>query len=375
LTTTICWDDAFAVHDTGRAAMYLYEGGLVEAEEQHIDNPRRGVRLRRLLTRAGLDEMLRFVTPEPATVQDIERAHAPEHVRRMREVSASGGGDAGGGYTPMDGRSYDLALLSAGSAIACTRDVLDGRTDNAYAMVRRAGHHAWREQGYGFCIFNNCAVAARWAQATEGIERVAVIDIDVHHGNGSEAIFWEDPSVLTISLHQDSMFPPDTGAVTDAGGGAGIGTNVNVPLPAGVGDGGYHFALDRIVDPVVRAFSPELLIVACGLDGSVFDPMARLSLTAKGFAGVAERLLRLARDECGGRLVLVQEGGYSPVYAPFCGLAMIETIACVPVHADPFQDFLAPVLAVITDAQRDEVEGVATALSRHWPVLAAARPA
>jgi acetoin utilization deacetylase AcuC-like enzyme len=274
-------------------------------------------------------------------VDDLLRVHSPEHVERMRAVSAEGGGDAGGGYTPMDGSSYELALLSAGSALTGLEHVLAAGGGVAHAMLRRSGHHAWRDSGYGFCIFNNCAVAAAAARAQHGLERVAVVDVDAHHGNGTEAIFQHDPGVLTVSIHQDRSFPVETGGVDSVGEGDGAGFNVNVNLPAGSGDPGYLDALDRVVLPILLEFSPQLLVVACGVDASLFDPMARLCVTAAGFAQVAARLLDVAREACGGRLLSVQEGGYSHVYSPFCWLAFVETVAGLEPHEDPWEPFVA----------------------------------
>lgn len=340
MATALCWDERFGTHDMGRGAMYLPVEGLLE-DDLHVDNTARIVRTRMLVRNAGLDDVLVLLEPREATAAELERVHSYEHVEAMRAVSEAGAGDAGGGYTPMDGRSYELALLSAGSALTGLEAVLSGRVTTAHAMLRRSGHHAWRESGYGFCVFNNCAVAARAAQTDFGVERVAIVDIDAHHGNGTEAIFASDPSVLTISIHQDRSFPVETGAVDNVGEGPGTGRNVNVNLPAGVGDPGYLDAIDRIVCPILREFRPELLIVACGVDASLFDPLSRLGVTAGGFAMIAERLVEVAGGTCDGRLLSVQEGGYSHVYAPFCWLAIIETIAGLERHEDPFEAFVA----------------------------------
>jgi acetoin utilization deacetylase AcuC-like enzyme len=369
MRTTLTWSERFAQHDMGDWAIYVPPTGLVEPDV-HLDNPKRTARLRLLIAKTGLEERLDPVVPRAATPEEIETVHSAEHVARMRAVSAAGGGDAGGGFTPMDGESYELALLGAGSAITAVEHVASGRADNAYALVRRAGHHAWRDSGFGFCIFNNVAVAARFAQHELGVDRVAIVDIDVHHGNGTEAIFAEDPSVLTISLHQERMFPPDSGDADVIGAGDGRGANVNLPLPPGTGDEAYHRAIDRAVAPVLHAFGPDLLLVACGLDASLFDPMARLAVTARGYGGIARRLLDAAAELCGGRAVFVQEGGYSPVYAPFCGMAVIEALAAVAEpHEDPFEPFIAPVVRQLADYQREAVDALVEHHAAHWEVL------
>ena len=367
MASAVCWDDRFATHDMGRGGLYLPVEGLVE-DDIHIDNAARIVRTRSLLARTGVDQLLRMVSPRDATPEELLRVHSPEHVERMREVSEAGGGDAGGGYTPMDPESQGLALLSAGSALTALELVLGSEVGTAHAMLRRSGHHAWRDSGYGFCIFNNCAIVAAAARAQFGLERVAVVDVDAHHGNGTEAIFLSDPSVLTVSIQQDRSFPVETGSVGTVGEGDGEGTNVNVNLPAGAGDPAYHDALDRIVVPILLEYRPQLLIVACGVDASLFDPLSRLGVTARGFAGIAGRLLAVADEVCDGRLVSVQEGGYSHVYAPFCWLTMIETIARLERHDDPFEDFIAgqPACREFAPWQREANDTTLAALKPYW---------
>jgi acetoin utilization deacetylase AcuC-like enzyme len=359
--TTLTWSERFGVHDMGDWAIYVPPAGLVEPDV-HIDNPKRTARLRRLIAKVGLDRRLDVIAPRPATVEELEAVHSPEHVERMRAVSEAGCGDAGGGFTPMNGESYDLALLSAGSVLTCVERVLNGEAHRAYAIGRRSGHHASRDTGYGFCIFNNVAVAARAAQRA-GIERVAIVDIDAHHGNGTEAIFYDDPSVLTISVHEDRMFPIETGGREARGGPGAEGSNINVPLAPGTGDGGYLYAIDRIVVPALDAYKPEFLLVVAGVDGSMYDPLSTFALTAAGFATVAERLVGVGEEYAGGRIVFEQEGGYSPVYAPFCWLALLETLAGAPRSDDPFAPFLAGAGFVeLAPHQRQLVDGLAADL-------------
>ncbi len=370
VASALCWDERFATHDMGRGAMYLPIEGLIE-DDLHVDNTARIVRTRNLIRAAGLDDAIRVVAPREATVDELLRVHSREHIERMEAESERGRGDAGGGYTPMDGRSYGLALLSAGSALTALELVLADETQTAHAMLRRSGHHASRDSGYGFCIFNNCAIAATAAREQFGLDRVAIVDIDAHHGNGTEAIFLAEPGVLTISIQQDRSFPVETGSVETVGDGAGEGRNVNVNLPAGTGDPGYHYAVDRIVAPVLRRFAPQLVVVACGVDASLFDPLSRLGVTATGFAGIAERLLAVADDVCQGRLISVQEGGYSHVYAPFCWLAVVETIARLPRHEDPYEAFVAGQACCreFPPWQRNAIDEQADFLRRWWPEL------
>ena len=214
--------------------------------------------------------------------------------------------------------------------------------DNAYALVRPPGHHAERDTGRGFCIFANVAIAATHARQVRGLERVAVVDWDVHHGNGTEHAFYDDPSVLTISIHQDNNYPPNSGAMTDTGSGAGQGYNINVPLPAGSGVGAYVATFERVVAPALRNYRPELIIVASGLDASAMDPLASMMMTSDGYRKLTQVMLGVAHEVCGGRLVMCHEGGYSPAYVPFCGLAIMEELAGVRTElADPLLDLLA----------------------------------
>jgi acetoin utilization deacetylase AcuC-like enzyme len=354
----------------GRAGMYLPVGGLIE-DDLHVDNPTRIVRTRNLLRTTGADEILMMLAPREATLDELLRVHSDEHVSHMRAVSEAGSGDAGGGYTPMDARSYDLAVLSAGSALTALEAVMRGEARTAHAMLRRSGHHAWRDSGYGFCIFNNAAVAARAALADFGLDKVAIVDIDAHHGNGTEAIFVDDPRVLTISLHQDRSFPVETGLLEMVGEGEGEGMNANINIPAGAGDPAYLDAFDRVVGPILAEHAPDLVVVACGVDANLFDPMARLGVTAAGFASLAERFVAVADEVADGRLVSIQEGGYSHVYAPICWLAFIEAMAGLERHDDPFEDFIAG-QAVCRELAPSHVEANDTtrrALAPYWRTL------
>jgi acetoin utilization deacetylase AcuC-like enzyme len=221
--------------------------------------------------------------------------------------------------------SATAALLAVGGMLEAVAAVVAGDVDNAFVLARPPGHHAEAARPMGFCLLNATAVAARWAQLARGAVRVAILDWDVHHGNGTEAIFRDDSSVLTISLHQDGLYPPDTGGL-DAPGEA----IVNVPLPAGTGDAGYAYAFERVVEPAIRAFAPDLLLVGAGQDAAASDPLGRMAVTVPGFREWAERAVALAEECCGGRLVAFLEGGYSLRHLPAANLAILEALAGLP---------------------------------------------
>jgi acetoin utilization deacetylase AcuC-like enzyme len=248
-------------------------------------NPETARRLEVLL--AAFDDWSEAV---PATPEQIERAHTSEHVERIREITAETWLD---GDTPASATSYEAALLAAGGAIQAV-------ATGGFALVRPPGHHALADRAMGFCLFNNIAVAARAAQAEQGVGRVAILDWDVHHGNGTQAIFWDDPTVLFISLHQWPFYP-GTG-----GPGEGNETIVNIPLPAGSGDDDYLRAFEEVVEPALRRFEPELLLVSAGFDAHAEDPLALMEVTERGFQTLAQRCRDLAP-----RLAAVLEGGYN----------------------------------------------------------------
>jgi acetoin utilization deacetylase AcuC-like enzyme len=312
-------------HDTGSGASELPSGGWLEPGE-HSENPATKRRLKNLLDATGLTDELLVLAPRPATVDDLLRVHSASYVDRIQELSQGRGGDAGS-ETPFGNGSFEIAQLAAGGTITAIDAVLERTVANAYALVRPPGHHALPDLGMGFCIFANVAIGVRHAQAMRGIGRVAVVDWDVHHGNGTQAVFWDDPTVLAISLHQDGLYPARSGLLDDTGGPSAAGATLNVPLPAGSGTGAYLAALDQVVMPALEAFAPELIVIACGFDAGALDPLGRMLLPAAAFGEMAARLLAAADRICAGRLVASHEGGYSAGHVPFCALAVIETLS------------------------------------------------
>jgi acetoin utilization deacetylase AcuC-like enzyme len=244
-----------------------------------------------------------------ASPDEILRVHSRAHLDRVAEAARRAPVHLDPD-TYVSPASYEVALLAAGAAIDLTRRVAAGRATAGLAAVRPPGHHAEATRAMGFCLFNNVAIAARALQAEDRVERILILDWDVHHGNGTQHCFEDDPTVLYLSTHQFPYYP-GSGAASEAGSGAGAGFTVNVPMPAGCGDVEYLGAFQRVIAPVARAFRPELLLVSCGFDAHQDDPLAQMQLTGAGFRGMAALVRALADDLCEGRLALVLEGGYA----------------------------------------------------------------
>jgi acetoin utilization deacetylase AcuC-like enzyme len=329
--TAFLTDERCFWHGGGNYAFTLPVGGLVQPMPAGLpENPETKRRLKNLVEVTGLSKQLMVQGAEPATEEDLLRVHPQSYLSAFKAMSDAGGGELGL-RTPFGRGGYEIAALSAGLATAALRLVVTGGAGNAYALSRPPGHHCTADFPNGFCLLNNIAVAIRALQADKLIERVAVVDWDVHHGNGTEAIFWDDPSVLTISLHQERNYPLDTGGVEAMGGPDATGANINLPLPPGCGHVAYLHAMERVVIPALNRFKPDAIVVACGFDAAAVDPLGRMLCTAETFRLMTRQMQQAADDLCQGRLTLVHEGGYSEVYVPFCGHAVLEELASAAV--------------------------------------------
>ena len=305
--------------------------------------------------RAGGGEV---VAPREATREQLARVHDAPYLQRLSETAGQSVALDPDTYTSPE--SHEVALLAAGAAVDAVERVMGTTHTPALAMVRPPGHHAERGRAMGFCLFNNVAVAAAHAR-TLGAGRVAVVDFDVHHGNGTQHTFERDPSILYISTHQYPYYP-GTGAVDEVGIGGGAGFTVNVPLESGSVDSDYRVAFDEIILPVLRQFHPDLLLVSAGFDAHERDPLATMRLTSEAFGAMTMGLRRVAEDVCRGRMALVTEGGYD---LQALAASLDQTInALVAPLAEP----VWPAATVASSRGRTSVDRVKQAIAPFWKV-------
>src|SRR4030042_1941858 len=293
MKTGLVYDPIYLEHDTG----------------DHVENPRRLVDAMSYLKETGIKERLISLPARPASLEELEMIHAPEYVSYVKSKEESGGGWLEPD-TVMSPKSYEAALYAAGGVLVAVEAVIKGKVDNAFALVRPPGHHAVRDRAMGFCIFNNVAIAARFALSKFNLNRVLIADFDVHHGNGTQDAFYADPKVLYFSTHQYPFYP-GTGWIDETGAGRGEGTTVNFPMAAGWGDEEYLRAFNEVLVPVARRFQPQLILVSAGFDAHWADHLAMMKATITGFAQMTRILKERGAKLCQGRLVFTLEGGYN----------------------------------------------------------------
>ena len=250
---------------------------------------------------------LHQIEATPVTLEQLHYTHIQEHINRVKWHCEN---DLPLDYdTPTSSASYDIACLSTGGVLRTADAVMEGIVSNAFALVRPPGHHATPTRSMGFCLFNNVAIAARYLQREHGVRRVAIVDWDVHHGNGTQDIFYDDPSVFFFSAHQVPLYP-GTGMVNETGTGGAVGTTLNVPMRPGSGPSDYIEAFQQTLKPALFDFSPDFLIISAGFDAHRLDPLAAIDMTADGFASLTDILCEIASEICEGRLISALEGGY-----------------------------------------------------------------
>jgi acetoin utilization deacetylase AcuC-like enzyme len=265
-----------------------------------------------------------FVIPEKARIEDVELVHDIEYIKSVETLCRSGGGLIDLEDTVVSPESFEVALYAVGGTLKAVNLIMEKKFENAFALVRPPGHHAERFRAFGFCVFNNIAIAARYLLEKFNLQRILILDIDAHHGNGTQETFYGTNKVLYISLHQDPRIFPGTGFIDEIGEGEGLGYNVNIPFPFRTGDQIYLKAIREIVTPMIHQYKPQFILVSAGLDGHYTDPVADLSLSALCYQEIYEMIVNLASETCKGRLVSVLEGGYS---LKFIGKIAATTIA------------------------------------------------
>jgi acetoin utilization deacetylase AcuC-like enzyme len=278
--------------------------------EGHPENKDRLVKIMDFLKEKEVFETVPLVSPKKAGENDILRVHSKEHLENLREIGKKGVRVLGDTY--FTGETFQIALLAAGGVLRC----IDDNKKCGFALIRPPGHHATYNSAMGFCIFNNAAIGAAYAR-DKGFKRIAILDFDLHHGNGTQEIFYND-EILYISLHQWPHYP-GTGAVAELGGGKGEGYNINIPLPGGVSDKSYTLALTEVVFPILKNFSPQLLITSAGYDGHFSDPLGSLRLSTKTYLNISRLVKSLSE-----KVIFTLEGGYNLNALPHCVYATLQ---------------------------------------------------
>jgi len=281
---------------------------LKHETEPHPENPGRLTAIQNRLESSEFYNNLIPIQPRKATAKEISRVHDSGYVASVEKSCADGVRNLDAD-TVISSDSYDAALLSAGAGMNAIDQLIDGNIHNAFCAVRPPGHHAEQDHAMGFCLFNNVAIAARYAQKTKGLNKIFIFDWDVHHGNGSQHSFYSDPSIYYSSMHQYPFYP-GTGAGEETGTGDGLGTTLNLPMDAYSDDDDYLSAIENKLIPEIQHYKPDLIIISAGFDAHQNDPLAQIQLTTKCFGKMTELLMGIARDVCDGRLLSMLEGGY-----------------------------------------------------------------
>jgi len=340
----ILYDDIYLQHLTG---------------EGHPECPERLTAIHNALRKEGVLDKCKRIEPREATVEELSFVHVKGYIERVASANVAEGRllylDPD---TSLSTKSYYVARMAVGGLLNTIDYVIGGK--KAFAFVRPPGHHAEMDRGMGFCIFNNVAIVARYAQKKHGIKKVLIADWDLHHGNGTQQAFYDDPSVLYFSTHQYPYYP-GSGSFDETGSGKGTGFTVNMPLPAGRNDGDYIFIFQEILKPIALSFSPELILVSAGFDIHHMDPLGGMEVTEDGFRGMATILREIADTCCGGRICFVLEGGYSLGGISASVLAVLDALKEKKEQASDIPAASGPGQRLIEKAKEFH--------SRHWPCL------
>jgi acetoin utilization deacetylase AcuC-like enzyme/formylglycine-generating enzyme required for sulfatase activity len=311
------WESSARADENPPAARRTLRTGLVSGDiflehKTPRGHPERPQRISAILERfktSGLLADLTPIAPAPAALEWIAAVHAPQYIQRVKRSCAAGAGYVDSRDAPVSAESYNVALQAAGGVLAAVDAVMGEKVRNAFCAVRPPGHHACKDRAMGFCLFNNVAIAARYVQKKHKLPKVLIVDWDVHHGNGTQATFYDDPTVMYFSVHQHPFYP-HTGTAAETGAGKAVNHTINVPLPAGSGDREYQQAFQEKLLPAAMAFHPDFVFISAGFDAHQDDPLGGMKLTARQYAAQTRIVKQIAARCCRGRLVSVLEGGY-----------------------------------------------------------------
>jgi acetoin utilization deacetylase AcuC-like enzyme len=376
-TIPVFWHRAMLAHEPPEGTFKFPDVEFLAEPEPHPERPERIENVRSTIEHL-LGERAPFRDARPATRAELAAVHAPDHVDRVEAFAAGGGGRIEDTTTGGNEHTFEAARYAAGAATQAALEAVRTPADTVpYALVRPPGHHAQPAQADGFCFFNNVAVAAEATLASTDVDSVAIVDWDVHHGNGTQEIFYDRDDVLLLSVHHDHgswhpEFHPQEGSIAEVGTGPGEGYTVNVPTPVGTGNEGYASIFDAVVDPVLADYRPDLILVCAGQDAGVADPNARNLVDRAGFRTMARKVSGYADRHTDGALAVVQEGGYQPSHLAFATLGVLEGFLGTTVDlsaygvddGDPFawlEELRAPV--------DERIGAVRDRYSEYWPSL------
>ncbi|QQK80384.1 class II histone deacetylase [Salicibibacter cibi] len=358
MTTAFIWDESFGhAHDIGYQSFTFTDTSIPSDVE--FENPRRLQLAYDIFSHTELLNKMPQYQVLKAEMPDLLRVHSEEMINKVIRASRQNDIIEVGESALAGPGSFESAQRSAGGAMKAV-EVLFTEPDieQSYAFIRPPGHHAGKDQSMGFCLFNNVAVAAEYSRKQYGTEKILIVDWDVHHGNGTQEIYYEDPNTCFISIHQEHNYPTTGGDISETGADRGKGYNVNIPLPPGCSDQEYCTVLEEIIGPIARSFQPALILLSAGQDANLYDPLGRMMVTRAGYRKMAQWLRRLASNVCHNKLAVIQEGGYSLPYAPIATLGLAEglldytsPITFTIEEGKPSNHFSPPIDGIIQNVQ------------------------
>jgi len=328
----------------------------------HPESPERLKKILEFLKKIIDKPSIELLKPNPTSEEDLLRVHTKDYAEKIKSMSQTG--DVLTLDTPVPSGVYEIAKVSAGGAILAGKSVCEKKVDNAFALIRPPGHHAGKNFGGGFCYFNNIAIMIEYLRAKHPLKKFVILDWDVHHGNGTQNIFYTDPSVLYFSTHQSPLYP-GTGMIDEIGEGDGKGYNVNVPLNPGTTGTSFLYILNELFIPLTKEFKPDIICVSAGYDAYFNDPLANLRFTIKTYADATRLVKDIAEKVCDGRIVIVLEGGYNLDALSQGVLATISTLASL----NSIKELYPPPEQKITGAVKENISHLKKILSDYWDVF------